>query len=100
MTIEMKPVRAWEGLGARRRINDVERAACSSSIAGAEKRVTSRARTVARKAALAVLEGKKEAPALRAAFVKGGRGSWDLARGEERASMKIPARIARPSDMT
>jgi hypothetical protein len=65
-----------------------------------EKRMTSRAHMAARKAALAVLEGKKEAPALRAAFVKAAEEAGILARGEERASVKIPARIARSSDMT
>jgi hypothetical protein len=98
MTIEMEPVWVWEGLGARRRIDDVERAALFLLHSWPEKHMTSRAHLAARKAALAVLEGKKEAPAFRAAFVKAAEEAGVLAPGEEHASMRSP--LALPGHRT
>lgn len=96
MTIEMEPTWVWEGLGTRRKIDDVERAARFLLVDWPEDHMTSRAHLAARKAALGVLEGKKTAPVFRAAFVKAAEEAGIMAAEPERSSVKLPGRVARP----
>lgn len=96
MTIEMEPVWVWEKLGVRRKIDDVERAALFLLHSWPDEHMTSRAHLAARKAALAVLEGKKEAPVFRAAFVKAAEEAALLAPQPDLSSVVLPAHVARP----
>lgn len=99
MTIEMEPVWVWEGLAVRRKIDDVERAALFLLNSWPDEHMTSRAHLAARKAALAVLEGKKQAPVFRAAFVKAAEEAGVLATEPDLSSVLLPAHVARPWDM-